>query len=121
MCFVDDSYHDWQQFVWALRRARKDYPCEACDTGIHRGELYRYSKGLFERESFHVQRRCLRCDTIALGMQKRGCEVYFDLSGMDGEGSRIEDEYVGEHVLDTEPVAAFAFMTQAELEAHAKG
>lgn len=113
----DDGWH-WQQFEWSLRKARKDYPCEACKTSIRKGQLYRYSRGLFEpcaEATFHVQRRCLRCDTIARAMQARGCAVAFDLSGYDGEGSRIEDDYP--LVPDAEPVCALVFLTQAELEA----
>ena len=120
-----DAYHDdydWRQLTWTLRRARKDHACEACFAGIKKGQLHRFSKGL-DRESgsFYEQRRCLRCDTIAKGMQARGCDVYFDLSGEDGEGSQVERDLGMDLVPDTEPVAAIAFMPQAELEAAAEG
>ena len=115
MCGVDYGDYDWFQLVWTVKRARKRYPCEACEHRIAPGELYRYSKGLYDG-TFYVQRRCLRCDLIADAMDKRGCDVNFAM--MDAwEETPIETMNEGSLVPDTEPVCALVFLTQAELEA----
>ena len=117
MCDID--YCDgWTALTYKLIRARKEHKCCACYRAIPKGQLYRVLTGLTDG-SFDRLKRCIRCDQIAEGMSARGCQVYFDLQGENGQGSWVENDDTFDTVADTEPVAAVAFMTESELEEHA--
>ena len=103
---------DWVSLEWRLVRARKNHTCEACDTGIKKGQLYRITRGIWEGYMWSGGKRCLRCDMIAIAMDKRGCDVDFTLGEECGE--RVEDDYP--HVAYNEPICELPFLTQAELE-----
>lgn len=103
---------DWVSIEWRLVRARKDHACEACNTGIKKGQLYRNTRGIWEGYVWSGGKRCLRCDTIAQAMSERGCDIDFDLG--ENAGERVEDSY--EHVPETEPICELVFATQEELE-----
>ena len=69
-------------------------------------------KQLYENK-FRIDRRCLRCDAIADAMQKRGCQVYFDIStGYYGEPVEWDEDLIPEDA----PECELVFATQAELE-----
>lgn len=114
MC-QSDAEGDWVSIEWRLVRARKNHACEACDSGIKKGQLYRVTRGIWEGYVWSGAKRCLRCDTIAIAMGKRGCDVDFDLGEMVGE--RVENEYP--HVSYNEAICELPFLSQAELEARA--
>lgn len=117
MCGID--YCDgWTALDYKLYRARKEHRCCACFRMIEKGHLYRVLTGITDGR-FDRLKRCIRCDQIAEGMSARGCTVYFDLQGEGGQGTWVEEDDPYDLVPETDPVAAVAFMTEAELEKRA--
>lgn len=59
MCFT--NFEPAEVFRTTRRRARKAHRCDDCHDGIQRGEMYRYSSGIFDGEPFSLKtcRRCL--------------------------------------------------------------
>lgn len=104
MCdeYLDEDGPD--AFQSRVRRAAKEHSCIACKETIRRGDLYRYSSGIFEGQPFSY-RHCLRCWAMLDAIQDKNGEsgdIYLDC---------------GEIWKDPPPeVAALAFMTREEMQ-----